>query len=111
MGKKMKRQPGSLGVEPTGWTQTIVICRKCSKKLDGGFGPDGTQSLRGALRDALRTAGRRGQVGLLEVGCLGVCPKGAVTVALASAPGELLVVGRGASASAVLERGAPALTV
>ncbi len=107
MGKKFKRAAGSVGVEPTGWTQTIAICRKCSRKLDGGFGPDGTQPLRGALRDALKTTGRRGQVGLLEVGCLGVCPRGAVTVALASAPGELLVVGRGASAAALLERGAP----
>jgi predicted metal-binding protein len=109
MGKKTRRQPGSIGVEPTGWTQTVIICRKCSKKLDGGFGTDGTQSLRGALRDTLRQTGRRGQVGLLEVGCLGVCPRGAVTVVLASKPGEVLIVGRAASTATLLDRGTSAI--
>jgi predicted metal-binding protein len=105
MSKTGKIPRGAVAVIPTGWRNVVFICRKCSKKLDGGFGADGTQSLRGALRDGLRARGRRGEVGLIEVGCLGVCPKGAVTVGLASAPGELLVVGRGADAGAVLDRG------
>ncbi len=104
MGKKIKRRPGSVGVEQTGWTQAVIICRKCTKKLSGGFGPDGTQSLPGAMRDALRQTGRRGEVGLLEVGCLGVCPRGAVTVVLGNAPGDFLIVGKGASAAALLNK-------
>jgi hypothetical protein len=43
-------------------------------------------------------------MGLIEVGCLGICPKGAVTMGLASAPGELLVVARGTDANAVLDQ-------
>ena len=47
--------------------------------------------------------GRRGEVGLLEVGCLGICPKASVTVMLASAPGAFLIVGQRAPASSVLD--------
>jgi hypothetical protein len=52
---------------PTGWSETILICKKCSKKLSGGFGDGGYDPLRKALREALKAAGRRGQVGLIEV--------------------------------------------
>jgi predicted metal-binding protein len=104
MTKTAKIRRGAVIVAPTGWHDTVFICGKCSKKLGGGFGEDGKQSLRGILRDALRRRGRRGDIGLIEVGCLGICPKGAVTAGLASAPGELLIVGRGADAAAVLDR-------
>ena len=79
----------------TGWTDTLLICRKCSRKLDGGFGEDGKQTLRRAMRGALRATGQRGQIGLMEVACLGVCPKHAVTTARASQPGELVIVPEG----------------
>ena len=86
----------------TGWTDTLLICRKCSRKLDGGFGPDGKDSLRRALRTGLREAGKRGQVGLIEVACLGVCPKHAVTTARASDPGKLRIVPEGTPAMVIL---------
>jgi predicted metal-binding protein len=73
----------------------ILICKKCSKKLSGGFGERQDEPLRKALRGALREAGKRGRVGMIEVSCFGVCPKKAVTVAFGSAPGELLVVPAG----------------
>ena len=34
----------------TEWRQVVLVCRKCSKKLDGGFGPDGDLTLKQALR-------------------------------------------------------------
>ena len=86
----------------TGWTDTLLICRKCSRKLDGGFGPDGTDTLRRALRAGLRAAGRRRQVGLMEVACLGVCPKRAVTTARASEPGSLRIVPEGTPVEVIL---------
>ena len=86
----------------TGWTDTLLICRKCSRKLGGGFGPDGRDTLRQVVRDTLRLSGRRGEVGLIDVGCLGVCPKKGVTTARASRPGELLVVPRGLDAASLL---------
>ena len=103
--KKPAVTAGSVTTVQTGWRDTAFLCRKCARKLDGGFGASGSQSLRRALREALRARGLRGQIGLIEVGCFGICPKGGVTMGLASAPGELLVVARGADAGAVLDRG------
>lgn len=59
----------------------MLICAKCSKKLDGGFGPKGKAPLAKALRKHLKLKkGRKAGAGIVEVRCLGVCPKGAVTV-------------------------------
>ena len=87
----------------TGWTDALLICRKCSRKLDGGFGEDGKETLRRALRGALRASGQRGQIGLIEVACLGVCPKRAVTTARASQPGSLLIVPEGMPVDRLLQ--------
>ncbi len=91
----------------TGWTDALLICRKCSRKLDGGFGADGKETLRRALRGALRTTGQRGQIGLVEVACLGVCPKRAVTTARASRPGSLLIIPEGTKVEHLLQPIAP----
>lgn len=63
------------------WDHAVLVCRKCSKKLDGGFGRDGDERLAKALRRHLSLKkGRKAAAGIVEVNCLGVCPKGAVTV-------------------------------
>ncbi len=77
----------------TGWTDILMICRKCSRKLDGGFGPDGTDT----LKRAVRAQCRRDKIGLVEVACLGVCPKRAVTTVRASQPGAMRIVPKGGS--------------
>ena len=89
----------------TGWSDALLICRKCSRKLDGGFGDDGKETLRRALRGALRDAGQRGRIGLIEVACLGVCPKRAVTTARASQPGNLVIVPEGTAVERLLQPG------
>lgn len=89
----------------TDWSQVVLVCRKCSKKLDGGFGEDGDQSLRKALRRAAGGGkGRKARVGVIEVGCFDLCPKDAVVAANASTPGQWLVVPRGAPMAAVTEQ-------
>lgn len=66
---------------PANWSSAVLICAKCSKKLDGGFGPKGKAPLAKALRKHLKLKkGRKAGAGIVEVRCLGVCPKGAVTV-------------------------------
>jgi predicted metal-binding protein len=92
---KHKVDPDGLRPCATGWDDVILICKTCSKKLSGGFGERRDEPLRKALRGALKEAGRRGRVGMIEVPCFGVCPKQAVTVAIGSAPGALLVVPAG----------------
>lgn len=75
------------------WQNSILLCRKCSKRLGGGFGPDGKKPLAKALRKHLGLRkGRKAAAGIIEVGCLGVCPKGAVTLVNGSASREWLLV-------------------
>ena len=83
------------------WTDIILVCRKCSKKLSGGFGPDGDDALPRALKHTLRAAGRR-STRIIETKCLGLCPEGAVTVVAARTPGTMLVVPKGADPDAIL---------
>ncbi|WP_135211770.1 (2Fe-2S) ferredoxin domain-containing protein [Vitreimonas flagellata] len=79
------------------WEEVVLVCRKCSKKVGGGFGAKEKTSLRKALRKELRLKkGRRASVGLVEVDCLKLCPKDAVTVVLGSEPGQWRKVPRGA---------------
>lgn len=75
------------------WSGTVLVCGKCSKKLGGGFGPKGRTPLAKALRKFLGLKkGRKGAAGIVEVKCLGVCPRGAVTVINGSAAQEWLLV-------------------
>jgi|TARA_R100000501_G_scaffold10060_1_gene19779 predicted metal-binding protein len=63
------------------WARALLICSKCSRKMGGGFGTDGKQRLMKALRAHLGTGkGRKSRMGIVEVKCLGVCPKNAVVV-------------------------------
>lgn len=85
------------------WTDTVLICKKCSKKLDGGFGPKGRTPLAKALREELGVRkGRKGPLGIIEVKCLGICPRDAVTVVTGGAPGEWALVKEGAPIAEVV---------
>ena len=98
-----KPPPGTVTLVGTGWTDALLICRKCSRKLHrGGFGADGRETLRQAVRGVLRASGRRGQVGVVEIGCVGICPKRAVTTLLASQPGAFRIVAAGTPADRLL---------
>ncbi|WP_327752595.1 (2Fe-2S) ferredoxin domain-containing protein [Sphingobium sp. SJ10-10] len=75
------------------WDHAVLVCRKCSKKLDGGFGLDGDERLAKALRRHLSLKkGRKAAAGIVEVNCLGVCPKGAVTVVNGASARQWLLV-------------------
>lgn len=91
--------PGVIRHLRSEWRDAVLVCGKCSKKLGGGFGRKDKQSLAKALRKALKLGkGRKSPVGVVETRCLGVCPKGAVTVARA---GEWLIVPKGTSVGRV----------
>jgi predicted metal-binding protein len=82
---------------PTKWEEVLLVCRKCGKRAGGGFGKDGRKRLAKALRRELKLEkGRCARVGVMEVGCLGLCPKDAVTVVRGSQPGAMLAVPVGA---------------
>ena len=79
------------------WANAVLVCSKCSKKLQGGFGPKGKAPLAKALRKYLGLKkGRKAGAGIVEVKCLGVCPRGAVTVVNGAASRDWLLVREGA---------------
>jgi len=75
----------------------VLVCRKCSKKLDGGFGPEGNQTLKKALRKYLKAGkGRKAKLAVVHTPCFDICPKNAVVAVNAARPKELLIVPTGA---------------
>lgn len=63
------------------WETALLVCSKCSKRLGGGFGNNGKQSLAKALRKLFGIKPfRKAPIGIVEVKCLGVCPRGSVTL-------------------------------
>ena len=89
------------------WRDVVLVCGKCSRKLDGGFGPKGKQKLAKALKAGLKEAGRRREVRVVEVGCLSLCPKRAVTMVSAARPGQVWAVPEGTDVAAVIAAAAP----
>lgn len=79
------------------WRKTVLVCRKCSKKMEGGFGPKDERLAKALRREADAGKGRKASAGIVEVDCLGVCPKQAVVVVDGDRPGDWLLVRRGAS--------------
>ena len=78
-------------IAKSNWDRTVLVCTKCSKKIDGGFGPKGKTPLLKVLRAALGK-GRKASAGVLPVKCLGVCPKNAVTIIDSKRPREWIIV-------------------
>ena len=84
------------------WEGAILVCGKCQKRLGGGFGAKGRQSLTKALRDEPGFGkGRKAAVGVVETRCLGICPRGAVTLVDTRAPGRWRLVGAGEDVGAL----------
>ena len=85
------------------WQGSVLVCGKCSKKLGGGFGEKGRTPLAKMLRAVLGLKkGRKAERGVVEVKCLGVCPKNAVVMLDGARPDRWLLVPAGADASEVV---------
>lgn len=84
------------------WRQVVLVCRKCQKKLKGGFGPEGDKPLKKALKKYLKAGksavgkGRKAELAIKETDCFDVCPKGAVVAVNAAEPKALLIIPAGA---------------
>ncbi|MBW6525847.1 DUF1636 domain-containing protein [Sphingomonas sp. RHCKR7] len=84
------------------WGGALLVCGKCSKKLGGGFGRKGRSSLAKALRAEPGLGKRReAALGVVEVRCLGVCPRGAVTLVDTRVPDRWRLVEPGADVAAL----------
>ena len=81
---------------PSNWTGALLVCGKCSRKVDGGFGKKGRTPLAKALRRALGLGkGRKAALGVVETPCLKLCPKRAVVLVDTRTPGYWMVVPEG----------------
>jgi predicted metal-binding protein len=97
----MSKQADKLS-RPTPWREVVLVCRKCGKKLKGGFGKKRRDTLKTHLRQALREAGRRRDVRVIETSCLGVCPKQGVTALNATRPQTIHVIPAGTGGEAAM---------
>ena len=82
---------------PSKWAAAVIVCTKCEKKLDGGFGKKGKERLSKLLaKRAGGGKGRKAGVGVIGSKCLKLCPKRAVTVIDGAHPDEWLIIPEGA---------------
>jgi hypothetical protein len=87
--------PDLIRTRPTPWNTVILLCGKCSRKMDGGYGSKGKDTLRTVLRDALRVKGHRRDVRIIETRCMGISPKEAVTALNISQSDRILTIPKG----------------
>ncbi len=92
---------------PAPWRDIAMVCGKCSRKLHGGFGKKGKHRLADVLKDTAKASGRRRELRVIEVGCLGLCPKRAVTAVSSAQPNQLLAIPEGADPAQVLAQLSP----
>lgn len=95
--------PKSISSRPTPWKTILLLCGKCSRKLDGGFGPEGKDSLRRSVRCELKERGYGREVRIIETRCMGLCPKKAVTAVNGSRPDAVLAIPEGTPAKHVVD--------
>jgi hypothetical protein len=88
---------------PTPWKTVLLTCGKCARKIDGGYGPKGKDSLRKALRIGLKDACHGRDIRVIEMRCMGICPKKAVTVMNASRPATIATVPKGTGMDQVID--------
>ena len=94
-----RHQDMAIKTSRTKWRDVVLVCRKCQKKLDGGFGPHGDKSLKKALKTYLKPGdgkGRKAELAVIETACFDICPKNAVVCVNAAEPKALLIVPVGA---------------
>ncbi|MEM7689183.1 MAG: (2Fe-2S) ferredoxin domain-containing protein [Pseudomonadota bacterium] len=77
------------------WSHAILVCKKCSKKQakkGHGFGPDQKRLAAALKREIDGGKNRKSRIGVIEVGCLDVCPKNGVVVIDSRAPGAWRII-------------------
>jgi predicted metal-binding protein len=93
-----------IRARPTAWKTVILLCGKCARKMDGGYGPNGKEKLRTVLREAFRENDHRRDVRIIETRCMGICPRKAVTALNASRPARLLTIPKGTAVNEAMTR-------
>ena len=96
---------GRIRSLPSHWAGNVLVCRKCSKRAHGGFGKKGKSGLAKTLRKAMDVKpGRKARFGIVEVGCLGVCPRDAVVMVDGRRPEQWWLVPLGSDVAALAQQ-------
>lgn len=85
------------------WAGALLVCGKCSRRMEGGFGPKGKAPLAKYLRKAFGLKGRKAPLGVVETRCLGICPRGAVVLVDSRAPDRWRLVRPGDDLAALVQ--------
>lgn len=81
------------------WQAALLVCGKCSRRMGGGFGAKGKTSLAKSLRKLGNgRKGRRASLGVVETGCLKICPKNAAVAINGANPHHWRIIPRGTAA-------------
>lgn len=74
------------------WQLCVLVCRKCPRR--GGGKKRDRKRFISSIRDRLRERFGKKRARVIEVGCLDLCPKGRITVAVTgkAAPLRVLLV-------------------
>jgi predicted metal-binding protein len=95
----------SIRAVTTPSTTLVAICKKCGKKVGGGFGDGGKKSLAKALVKHLDLPKwKRSPIRIVETGCMKLCPRRAVAVTTSREPGVVYVVPAGTPVAEVVAR-------
>ncbi len=87
------------------WRDAVLVCARCSRRCGARFGRSGRERLARALRRYLGIRRfRQATLGVVEVGCLGVCPRGAITIANARVPGRYALATPESDLGALIDR-------
>jgi len=98
----MKLLPRGIRTVTTRSEVLVAVCRKCGKKVGGGFGDGGKKSLATALKKALDLPKwKRSPVRIVETGCMKLCPKAAVAVTTSGDARLVFVVPEGTAVGEV----------
>ena len=87
-----------IGANEAPWSEAVLVCGACARRSD--------RKIKGELKADWKLRGGVGRLRIVEIGCLGLCPKrGIVTLAAPDlARGEVYVLGDEMPAGRVLDR-------
>ncbi|MBD2841847.1 (2Fe-2S) ferredoxin domain-containing protein [Erythrobacter rubeus] len=77
------------------WSHAILVCKKCGKKAakrGAAFGTDRKSLPKALKRELGAKKGRKSPLGIVEVGCLDVCPKKGLIMVDSRTPGQWRIV-------------------
>ncbi|WP_298956219.1 (2Fe-2S) ferredoxin domain-containing protein [uncultured Methylobacterium sp.] len=90
---------GAAKLASAPWTEIVMVCAKCAKRQGVG-----AKAVRRGLKQGAKRLRGGGRLRVVEVGCLGLCPKRSLTLASGASlrDGRLLVFDPAADPAAML---------